>query len=477
MQRPPDVVLPLTITRIVRLLAALGGLGLVVWASAEDSLIGGGPGFGWTQRAVLLLGLLLGASCFGPAGWCARLLALIVSSGATLVVGELSLRHFLAPRYYRAFEFDPRALYRLVPGAVREHRVSAENGGRRTLYEVNSAGFRGEELDASHRAPRIAVYGDSFIQAEYSALPNSLTERLERHAAERLGAPVEVVNAGVAGYGPDQILRKMEGELASLQPELVLVALFAGNDFGDLLRNKLYRLDSDGVLRENALVLDPWLKRGMEIAREEPILRVVLRQAADFFRPSGNGATPPEAMTPRERMDFFLEQHRSEYREYVVEGDSVVREMHWDSYDADMSLTPASEEARYKIELMNRIVAEIGRTAQQAGTPLVLVLIPHPIDLCGHSHGEVDRAKYPDYDPRAMTNAFERIARQHEIPYLNLFGPFHERCADELFLRGLDDHWNDRGQDFAAEWMAEFLASNGLLHEAARVFALRRGSG
>jgi hypothetical protein len=226
----------------------------------------------------------------------------------------------------------------------------------------------------------------------------------------------------------------------------------------------------------------------MEIARKELLLKVALRQVANRLCPSGEAQLParlanaqggqraPESMTPLERMDFFLEQHRGEYREYVVEVDPIVREMRWDSYDADMSLTPASEEVRYKVELMDRIVARIGRIAQQAATPLALVLIPHPIDLCGHPLGEVDRAKYPDYDPRAMTNAFERIALRHGIAYVNLFTPFQERCADDLFLHGLDDHWNDRGQDFGAERVAAFLASSGLLDEAAQRFAQRRES-
>ena len=36
-------------------------------------------------------------------------------------------------------------------------------------------------------------------------------------------------------------------------------------------------------------------------------------------------------------------------------------------------------------------------------------------------------------------------------PYLNLFGPFRERGADTLDFKGGDAHWNETGQDFAAE--------------------------
>lgn len=480
--------MPPRLARVARALAALAALGLTAWAFSEDSVIGGGPGFGLTQRAVLLLGLVVGGSCFGPPAWSARLLALLLSTAATLVLAELSLRNVLAPRYYRPFEFDPRALYRLAPGAVREHRLSTDNGSRRVLYSVNRAGFRGEELDATHAALRIVVYGDSFIQGEFSELPNTFAERLEQHVAEHLGARVEVVNAGVAGYGTDQVLRRMEDSLADVQPDLVLVGIFAANDFGDLLRNKLYRLDGSGELRENPFVIDEAVRREMEIARTEPVLKVVLRRAGNAAfaalgagRATGRSAgletlESTESMTARERLDYFLTRHLAEYEENVVRGDSVVRELRWDVYDADISLTPRSDSARYKVALMDGVVAKIQQVAQHTAVPLALVVIPSPIDACGHESGEVDREKYPEYDPRTLTDTLERIALRHGIAFVNLFTPFQEHCADDLFLHGLDDHWNDRGQDFGAERVAAFLASSGLLDEAAHRSAQRRES-
>jgi hypothetical protein len=467
----------------VRAVSILAAIALALWAFSEDPLIGGGEGFGWAQAVVLLVAVVLGASSLAPLAWNARVLALVVSTGLTLALAELPLRRILGPRYYAPFELDESSIYRLSAGATREFRLSEPNGAGRVVYHVNSAGFRGEELDAARRSLRIAVYGDSFIQAEFSPLAETFVERLEQQVAERTGAPVEAVNAGVAGYGPDQTLRKMEHELVGLAPDLVLLGIFAGNDFGDLLRNKMFRIDAQGALQENAFELEPAYRRQLEISRKESFFKVVSRQAvgpllALFGVESGGDVLrkTAEAMTPAERVDYFLERSRFEYEDAVVQGNRVVSSMTWDSYSADVSLTPGSESARYKVALMDAVIGRIRDEVQAAGMPLALVLIPSPIDVCGHETGSVDREKYREYRPRALTDAVAGIAQRRGIPYVDLFGPFDAHCAEGLFLNGLDDHWSARGQELAAQVVAERLAAEGLLKAAAQRMAARHPS-
>ncbi|TFG92056.1 MAG: hypothetical protein E4H11_09955, partial [Myxococcales bacterium] len=413
------------------------------------------------------VGLSLGASLLAPAEWNARALTLVVSTLLGLGVAELALQSLVGARYARPFRQDARVLYRLAPGAVSEHMRAAVNGGERIRHRINEAGFRGDELRADPRDVRIVVYGDSFIQAVFSMQGNTFADRLENRLSTRIGASVEVVNAGVAGYGPDQILRKMQDELPELRPDLVLVAIFAGNDFGDLLRNKLYRLDPDGGLRENHPTLAPDLEASLALAGREFILKRLARDGLGTLRAfASTEARGLASMTPSERMDLFLEQRRKEYLENVVQGDDVVRNLTSDTYDADVSLTPDADSARYKIELMEGILVLIRDLAARIPVDLALVLIPHPLDVGGHETGEVDRVRYPNYDSRRPTAIVERIAAQHGIAHLNLFEPFAERGASELFFRGFDDHWNDRGQDVAAELVADFLVSRGLLDAA-----------
>ncbi|MCC5870682.1 MAG: hypothetical protein JJU27_19455 [Gammaproteobacteria bacterium] len=57
------------------------------------------------------------------------------------------------------------------------------------------------------------------------------------------------------------------------------MAIFAGNDFGDLVRNKLYRLNDSGALLENNYSVSTELRRNMELNRKEPILKKIARDA------------------------------------------------------------------------------------------------------------------------------------------------------------------------------------------------------
>jgi hypothetical protein len=454
--------------RVLRLATAAISLALVAFAFLDDGLISGRRGFGWSQAAVLAVGLAAGASCFAPRAWNARVLALLVSSGLTLGAAEVLLRPVLGPRYEALIELDERVLYRLRPDRWREYTLAPINGGGRIRYRINRQGFRGEELAAPGGPPRVVVYGDSFVMAEFSRTEDTFSERLEAHLARGLGAEVEVVNAGVAGYGPDQVLRRMEAELASLRPALVIVAIYAGNDFGDVVRNKLYRLSGGGALSENRFSIAEEVRTRVSVGQRELILKKALR---DVLRRLSGGAeaaiaTGPEAR--RERVEAALAQLVAEYREYVVEGDSVVRELLSDPYNADVSLLPGGDSARYRVAVVEQVVARIRDTAEAQGVPLRFVLIPSPIDVTdGHEAGEVDPARHPEYRRSALTDVLEEICRRTGVQALNLFAPFRERGADALYLKGVDDHWNERGQDQAAELVGGWIVAHGLLRAPA----------
>src|SRR5579871_5188433 len=105
------------------------------------------------------------------------------------------------------------------------------------------------------------VYGDSFIAAEGTPLQQTFVNQLERMLA------VHVISAGVPGYGPDQASLVMEDEIGSIKPSLIVFAIYSGNDFGDLVRNKIFNLDQHGQLNQNHPALDENLLRYFENAR------------------------------------------------------------------------------------------------------------------------------------------------------------------------------------------------------------------
>jgi lysophospholipase L1-like esterase len=88
---------------------------------------------------------------------------------------------------------------------------------------INSDGFRGPELDPERRRYRILTLGDSCTFGSPLSQWHSYPRALEREL-QRLGFDVEVVNGGVEGYGPADVLAR-RGDFVALRPQLTTVYL------------------------------------------------------------------------------------------------------------------------------------------------------------------------------------------------------------------------------------------------------------
>ncbi|MEW6743794.1 MAG: hypothetical protein AB1486_13650 [Planctomycetota bacterium] len=126
-------------------------------------------------------------------------------------------------------EVSPVTGWALRPGA--SGFITTE--GETVAIEINSLGLRDREIGPKEAGvARILCLGDSFLydvnfpqEATYVAVAQAemLSQRLR----------VELVNAGVIGWGTDQqyLYYKEKGHL--LEPDIVLLHLFVGNDINE----------------------------------------------------------------------------------------------------------------------------------------------------------------------------------------------------------------------------------------------------
>lgn len=95
-----------------------------------------------------------------------------------------------------------------------------------TIINTNGLGLREEPLQ---RAPaedlRIAALGDSHTMGEGLNRSESWPEQLERMLAARLEGSVEVINAGVPGYGTADMYQLLEDRILQLNPDLVILTV------------------------------------------------------------------------------------------------------------------------------------------------------------------------------------------------------------------------------------------------------------
>jgi len=383
-----------------------------------------------------------------------------LSVGVATFEGVLRLAYPLGSTVYQA---DEHVLYRLIRGGRRLFTPLPGNG-RSVVVKVDRRGFRGDGFSEPRRGPRVAVYGDSFVAAEFSPLHETFVARLQFELRARAGLPgLEVVNAGIAGYGPDQAAFRIEEDLETLAPDLVVLCVFSGNDFGDLLRNKLFRIDDEGELIENNPVLGPELKNAFadaqRTARQPTLIRIL--NTAWAMRHA-----PPLPTTFPNYIDDALAARSKEFDDYVARP-RVVDNVFGDGFDADLALDPNQPSARLKRALMAGVLARVDRSLRGYDVPWLLVVIPDPVDVAALDFElHVDESKYPSYDRRRLTRAVTGAAQPLGVSYVDLFEPLSETGTARLFFRHGDNHWNAAGQAKSAAVVADAIGAGGFFRPA-----------
>jgi lysophospholipase L1-like esterase len=389
----------------------------------------------------------------------ALIMNLAVLAGS-LTIGMTGIEAFLQ-RYHpvasAAFRLDDRLLHELVPDSRRLFTPLPGNGGS-VLVKVDAHGYRGNGFSEPRRGPRVVVYGDSFVEAPYTPLEDTFVARLQSELRRELqDDALETINAGVTAYGPDQSALRIEDEIAELAPDLLVFCVFTGNDFGDLLRNRLFRLGANGALVENKPTVGAELRKTFDDAQHRSQQPAVVRAARTVWE--SMSAAPPATTFPH-YIDEAVEARRKEYADYAGTRESRVDNLLWDGFDADIAVEPESASARLKAALMAGVLARIDSTARAHRVPWLLVVIPDPIDVAAADFElQVDEVRYPRYDPRRLTSLAVGAAEQLGVRYVDLYQPLTETGGERLFHRHGDNHWNAAGQAKAAVAVAHSIAS------------------
>src|SRR5437867_1665645 len=170
-----------------------------------------------------------------------RLLLIVGGLVAGAAMGEILLRLFM-PQLLGLRWYSREGVMLHVPG-LRSTYIRPEY---RTRIEIDSDGLRDREYPPGkpHGTYRVLLLGDSYAEAIQVPVEQSFPKRAEDMLrAARPDLHVEIVNAGVAGYGTADELRYLETYGGRWKPDLVLLAFYGGND----VRNNM---TEEGLTRE-----------------------------------------------------------------------------------------------------------------------------------------------------------------------------------------------------------------------------------
>ena len=145
---------------------------------------------------------------------------------------------------YDAVSDDPGVGHYLVPSddpgrfvprpGYRGRYVHPDFRGVRV--EINDSGLRDDPDEAGPPAPdelSVLVLGDSFAFGMGVSLADSFQERLEARGAEITPRSLRVYGGGVPGYGALHERQRLAELAPWTRPDVVIVAVFEGNDFQD----------------------------------------------------------------------------------------------------------------------------------------------------------------------------------------------------------------------------------------------------
>ncbi|MBK7644962.1 MAG: hypothetical protein IPJ19_18280 [Planctomycetes bacterium] len=388
----------------------------------------------------------------------ARLGLVLVASAVALCVSDWAAGRWL-PLPAMVFRLDDELLYAPLENARRVQPLRPIRGSEWITMQLESHGFRGDELDAQKRDPRVLVLGDSLVMAQTTRLEDTYCAQLEVRLADELGRGVEVVNAGASGYGPDQECLRLEQLLGPLAPDLVLLVLCAHNDFGDLVRDKLFGLDN----REELVRLQPRLDPGL-VERFRSAANAVRKPALLLLLGRLGGGDRPALLESEDSpfLEWYLKGAREEYQEFQVQRDPTVRSLFQDYYDADVSLIPDAPSALFKQRLMERVLARVRDDCVAASVPLCVLVVPSSVDLCPDFRVHVDPSQYPHWTPTRMTDAYAAILRRIGVPFVDLAGDFAAAGPETLFLDRTEFHWNRAGAAIGVERTLALLREQAL---------------
>lgn len=337
---------------------------------------------------------------------------------------------------------------------------------------INARGLRDREIgyDNPDGAFRVLNLADSFGEALQVNLDQTYYKQLESMLTGSLDRPVEVINAGVGGWGTDQEAIFYLAEGFRYQPDVVLLSFFMRNDavnnYGPL------EIARNGGLKE---------KQFFSLSLQGKLIAPPVQDTPP--PPAAPASASDEAQPPLLGLADVLWRYSALYRfimpylrdipavvqalgpSGILGGEAVIRANHPATpipFFVYQNPPDADFEAAW--QLTEAIIAGLRDEVSQRGAKLVVVLISAPEQVYPAEWDKIVAAnpamQSGGWDLEAPNRRLTQFLAAEGIPYLDLLPVFRQAAAQPetppLHLRH-DQHWTTAGHRLAAETIAQWL--------------------
>ncbi len=253
-----------------------------------------------------------------------------------------------------------------------------------------------------------------------------------------LGLDVAVINFSVSAYAPIDELALLERFGAGYQPDLVLHGFFVGNDFdtrkhlavgfGEI---PLEPLSGLSALRPRNFLVLQWAQR------------LITWEVDAIRRSAGETALGSEGTLSTEN---FL---RIERRKMEIFRLRPSPEKHW--------------------RATVRILADIQKTVQELGVPYVLIMHPDQVQVNQALQRQLAQEfdlEMSLYDMELPQKFLIELCEAKGVRWIDLLPSMRAQGENSNYYLPNDSHYNQAGNELAAEIIFDYLVSEGLVQAA-----------
>jgi len=331
------------------------------------------------------------------------LIQIAVISLISIVMGEIALR--LYNNYHPSFIF--------YTGSY--NRFRGKPFGDDWDFKLNSQGFKDKEFITTAEKPenlyRILGIGDSFSFGVVPYKNNYLTLIESQFNLENLN--VEIFNMGIPSIGPKDYLALLVREGLNLEPDMVLLSFFIGNDFEESNKRKLYEYSYIASFFHYLINLQPKYNG------------TIFHGKAEYCDDC-----------PTFDHDKYLDiEYRRSYI-YLKENNVFLEQQ---------------KNAFYYLK-------EIKNICNKYDIKLVVVIIPDELQINQELQRQLKEIYYPNVDldmaipNRMLSNELQKL----NIDYIDLYEDFLK--SSQRLYRTRDTHWNIAGNQLAASVIQKYIA-------------------
>ncbi|MEW6351998.1 MAG: SGNH/GDSL hydrolase family protein [Thermodesulfobacteriota bacterium] len=324
----------------------------------------------------------------------------------TLILLELSLRVF---HHVNPTVFFPQDSYNRWRG--KPHSIHCG-------FPLNSKGFNGREFETKKAAGtyRIVVIGDSFVfgvVSQKDVFTYLIEERL------RQSGNVEVINMGICSTGPEHYRDLLLREGLELDPDMVIVGFFVGNDF------------AFGGAEHRSL--------GLRVADHTFVGSLAVALA--HIGPRFDG----QIVQDEERCKDYLPSFDLDTYLKIVSERSLIFSRSHSVFNACLRRATAC-------------MVETKRICTWRDARMLVVLMPDEVQIdAGLQSAVSERLQRKDLDFGLPNREFGKRLTSEKVEYLDLLEAFRVASAGKRLYKPNDSHWNRAGNAVAADALYDYL--------------------